>query len=723
LSSKPDSNRITKSGVFDVEKRIWVLDTLNYSIQDGYSKNYFIFNSIKNKKYGVFDSAGKIVVPLVYDDLIKVENSEDLFIIKKEKKYSFLNVKNNKKGPVYEYLADAHIDVKMKDKGNKTPIFIAKSNGKWGIIDSNDRILRPFTADYAAIMTDMRNALPKTVFLIEKEKVHAFNRNSFPRETSLLPLFQSERLLFMAHLVEDYHTIFFFKTDGQVLIPPQYKLSKKGYFIIDGDEQNRVYWDISNDKKRRKIVFPMTGKAIDFPFDFDIESASPSDKIIVVKNNKDKKNPNRYGVVDTSGHPLTLCDNYAVAIAEGSKGIYFVKHDTPKEIEEMDRTIRIGVDTLTEADKNWMLYNEKGVLLNKTPFNYPFAFNGDLGIGMQNNNFNLFKTNGEVFESNNKKIQYKNIRRDDETGFYYLFQNQGLTTTVSIKKRDGQPLLDNGRYDGAGIFYGKYALVSLAGKIGLIDSFGREIIAPQDLRTFDKGNFMDSLDIKNKILRKQVDSSEYEYSSEYMRLVSKIRPLPFHLNQNFGDIVNPDSLDINPNLRNTLWHLLLDKMLDYAIWQVGNIYYDRVNYFADKKLTYLDKNKYKEFDIISSIKATDKTFSFALRNASEIYRFHSLYLKNNRWNDLQINDLLQIQGEKRWKFNELLTRKIKALKDEEIDCSNTSAFVAQVENRFMLTKTGVDFCFDSQKQGRQFAIISLTWAELEGFLKTDGQRR
>jgi folate-binding Fe-S cluster repair protein YgfZ len=90
---------------------------------------------------------------------------------------------------------------------------------------------------------------------------------------------------------------------------------------------------------------------------------------------------------------------------------------------------------------------------------------------------------------------------------------------------------------------------------------------------------------------------------------------------------------------------------------------------------------------------------------------------------LQINDLLQIQGEKRWKFNELLTRKIKALKDEEIDCSNTSAFVAQVENRFMLTKTGVDFCFDSQKQGRQFAIISLTWAELEGFLKTDGQRR
>jgi hypothetical protein len=104
---------------------------------------------------------------------------------------------------------------------------------------------------------------------------------------------------------------------------------------------------------------------------------------------------------------------------------------------------------------------------------------------------------------------------------------------------------------------------------------------------------------------------------------------------------------------------------------------------------------------------------------SERFSFSNFYKKNNLWQELKINDLLSIQGEKYALLNGLLIQKIKALHDAEIDCRDTSIFLETVENRFLLTKDGVDFHFDSQKQGNdeKFVIVSFTWAELQPFLK------
>jgi WG containing repeat len=713
LSSKPDSNRIRKSGLFDIEKRYWVLDTINFSIDNYNSKNYIVFDLIKKKKSGVINTKGTIVVAAVYDKLISVHGSDDLFIAQKGKSYSFLNVKNAKKRPVYDYLTIGDIEVALDDKPNIMPVFIAKRNGKWGLIDSNDRVLHPFTADFASRMYDMRYHHQPAIFLIEKGRVHSFDANSFPRESDLLPLFEKGRQLFMAHLVDNYETIFFFKPDGQIVIPPQYKLPKS-YFIMDGDEQNSISWDIMDEKKQRKIVFTSTGTVINFPFNFELQYSAPWSKIMIVTNENAEIGFKKYGVVDTVGHQLTACENYGVSISEPNKGIYFVRHDKPKEAEKgISGSESIETDSLTETDRNWFMHDVHGVLLNKLPFNYPFTFKDDLSIGMQGDKFNLFKTDGTILPTNDGLIGYRNIRKDDKTGYFYLFQNQGLTTSVSIKKRDGKPLLESGRYDGAGRFYGKYALVSLAGKIGLIDSFGREIIEPQDLRTYNKGNFIDSLDIDNKVLKKQIENLEFDTDGTVKYDISeKIRALPVQFYQE-NDI---SVLDLKSNLRNSLWHLLLEKMLDEAVWRVGSIFYDRADYFAEYKMSYFNRKDYEKYKV-DTLVGTEKTLSVVFQNSYNKYQFNSFYFKNNRWNDLQINDLLQIQGEKRWQFNELLTRKIKAMKDEEIDCSNASAFIAQVENRFMLTKDGVDFCFDSKKDRGGFAIVSFTWAELEGFLK------
>jgi hypothetical protein len=121
------------------------------------------------------------------------------------------------------------------------------------------------------------------------------------------------------------------------------------------------------------------------------------------------------------------------------------------------------------------------------------------------------------------------------------------------------------------------------------------------------------------------------------------------------------------------------------------------------------------------IEIADSTMSFCLNDdtkTGKYLEFYNFYRQNNRWEELKINDLLQIQGEKRWQMNDLITQKIKNLKDQQIDCSNAAAFISTAETRWLLTKDGIDFCFDSTvSSSGNFVIISFTWAELQPFLK------
>jgi hypothetical protein len=106
-----------------------------------------------------------------------------------------------------------------------------------------------------------------------------------------------------------------------------------------------------------------------------------------------------------------------------------------------------------------------------------------------------------------------------------------------------------------------------------------------------------------------------------------------------------------------------------------------------------------------------------LRSYSNQTVFYNFYRTNNRWAELKVNDLLNIQGDNRWKMNDLITKKVKALKDKQIDCSNAEAFIKTVEDRWQLTREGINFCFESSDESYKFVVVSFTWAELSPFLK------
>ena len=294
-----------------------------------------------------------------------------------------------------------------------------------------------------------------------------------------------------------------------------------------------------------------------------------------------------------------------------------------------------------------------------------------------------------------------------------LFYNQGLIPTLILTKNDGKIVVNSGLYDGISDFYGKYALVSVAGKIGLIDSLGQEVISPQDLNT-GSINLIDSLNIINKEIEEK-----NEKENQHQRMPARDLPVEY---KDFNKKCHPDNLSLNIEQRNTLWRLMLSKSIYKNVKTASDMYIERANLKVND--FFYTRSHYTNSQIAHysiRVTASANTYAFVFSdneyfNANS-YKFYNFHYKNNRWEELQINDILQIQGDKRWLFNDLITKKVKALKDQQIDCSNTAAFVTTVENRFMLTKEGIDFCFNSTEGNEKLVIISFIWAELQPFLK------
>jgi hypothetical protein len=497
-------------GIFDAKKRRWLVDTSRkLLIGNTFSDGAFVtLRDNKTKKYGLINAHGKIIFPFIYDSLSVVSEQQQLFIARKGKVYQFLNVLNKPKRPTYECLIEIPLEHNFNGRSGDivVPVFLAKQHGKWGIVDSNDHILRPFIADYAACSGN-------NMLLVDHSIVHYFDRNSFPNEADLSSEFNSEDNKIISYsLADDAKKLFFFNQQGKIVIPPQYNLVTETFNPYSGFVTDYVL--VENAEKKRKLVSTETGNVIDFPFQYNISIALKNSKLIVVRDPKRfKKFPllsQSWGVVTTDGRQLASCNNSGIAIADAPIGTYFVRRDTPTTGFEPYYSDSKQFDTLGVADNDWFLYNLDGQLMDSTAFRFPIDFNNGLGIGMKGALFGLFRPDGATFTP----PQYKNIRRDVHTGYYYLFENQGLRMTVSLKKQDGTAFIESGRYDGVSPFYGRYALTSLAGKIGLIDSFGKEIIKPQDLVTANTINLLDSISLSYTELFRQIESLKGEERTE-----------------------------------------------------------------------------------------------------------------------------------------------------------------------------------------------------------------
>jgi hypothetical protein len=732
IASKIKFDSVTKTnsiheGIFNADTRKWLLDTSGFCINR--SPSFFLIQSYAAKKWGMMDTLGKLIVPFEYDSIITIDGQKGLFLLEKDHKHSIFEVKDGKakfRKTTYNHLSYTSLPVEHKgDLTDYVYFFIAQKDKKWGVIDADEKVLKPFEYDYATRMGTNYSEFG----LVKNNVLTQYDACSFPNESDG---FYRLQILNDFDLVGSENRSFFVNEDGKVVIPPQYEIINR--------VSNERYRLAQATTTQKKIIFLETGRIINFPFTYKIEYINEKSKIIVVRDYARTRNEGyKVGVVSTNGKVLAPCVNYNVAVGDEDAGVFFVKKDNivPKSDDE-DFQIVNSVDTLNREDKDWMMYGLDGQLLNKTPFRFPIDFNDGIGAGMQGDKFNLYRNDGTVlkpfldvkktpqnaqnmersdipntFGTEGVLLDFNNIRRDPRNGFYALFYNQGLTPTAILTDKNGETLVNSGHYDGFSQFFGKYALVSANGMVGLIDTLGREIIAPQDMRNF-KGNLMDSLELFNKkIEQDQLDDKNTD----------RFIDMPLKLYDSLS-IIMPEKFKKDATYSAVLWNLILEKHHSVMIFKANDVKIIRLRKQIDNEFSRTFMRSLLDSDdnywYVENVEIAKNTIAFTskkMNSSSNTTIFHNFYRRNDRWEDIKIQEILNLQGENRWKMNDLIIKKVKALEKADIDCSNPEAFVTRVENNFLLTPEGIEFYFISGGYNDPLEKIFITWAELKPFLR------
>lgn len=119
-------------------------------------KGDFYQNQIvcKNNKYGVIDTNGKYIVPIIYDDLERIEKFDARFIIKMNNKYGIIDHNNNLLLPcIYDSIIS-----------NKYVISVCLNN-KWGVLDNS---FKPIVSTEYEILVKDDNCYDQRPVLVSK---------------------------------------------------------------------------------------------------------------------------------------------------------------------------------------------------------------------------------------------------------------------------------------------------------------------------------------------------------------------------------------------------------------------------------------------------------------------------------------------------------------------------------------------------------------------------
>jgi hypothetical protein len=740
-----------RKGMYNVVKKEWILDTTQLALSvfqrvdtsyinhigeiiEAENPRYFIFQEPKTRKYGLLDGDATVLLPPQYDTLGVADAESHLFWYKKKKEYSILKLnETGVKRAHYDYLlpfnfpiiSHGNTDIFIDFDYKKDFYFIAKRNNKWGIIHAEDEaVVVDFDYEYAAVSSNLFYVKHQPeIYLFKNNQAYRFDVASFPMANSFKRVERHQTTMpdLTCFLVENPEKYVFLDTMGKVIIPPQYRVLETSTNSYDLTNFARVE---SADKKQ-KIILLDNARIVDFPFDYRFVAMHADGKLVIVQNEKQQKKSvgqisttitqkGKYGVVSTEGKQLLACENFSIALSDPENKAFFAKRDTPK-VGIIDVTTRICSDSLNTFDRDWLMYNAEGELINSTPFRCPIVFKNGVGIGIQGQQFGIFRSDGTRLNPNIGKKEYANIWRDYQTGLYVLYQNRGLTSTIEMMDKNAKIRVEAGRYDGISAFFGKYALVSNNQKIGLMDTLGVEIVAPKDLAEY-RENIIDSLKAAN------LGHEKADYTNRLPMF-----PITF---STWGEVgfTHPDSLRLSPMLRNAVWNLIIDNCSTTIIRQMGKQLIERPHLQTPfEGYNYALRECYENRLEIIKLKADEKFIAFVSNGGTADYFskiptvFYNFYRKNNRWERVNPLNFFKYDTKSQAGFYETIVQKIRALKDADIDCTNASTLIEQARNQFVLTGEGITIYF--QPSEKRFGTtllnkdtIHFTWAEILPFL-------
>lgn len=691
-------------GLFDPEKRQWILPCVYRKDKADFMTNHLVLTDMLTRKQGVVLPSGAIVLPFVYDTIM-VSKQSDVWAVAQNGQYQRYDLeKQALSAEIYQYLSPIHfyssnIDYqKTNYYYHELHFFVAQQNNKWGLIGIDGTVVVPFVYDYAGIVERGSN-----LALVKKNQATIFSDWLFP-----LPDLENverenvkKRSPLLSFRLEGNKTdkVFAVNADNRVLYPPQYHVVQQGAAWIL----------LENDAKEQTLLFTETEKSVPFPDKKQILWASGDCLLGILKTEGKEhldivnfKTQERYQTVRSG----------AVAI-DAKSGTYFVKTDTPFINQKLDwaNVPSISYDTFLVDDTNWKMFDATGKPLTTNTFRYPIKFINGVGIGAIDDKFGVWRADGSTL----LPPQYKNARFTSNHRRIILYENRGLKNWLQLIDLTGETLIGTGRYDGISEFQNNCALVSLGNKIGLIDTNGREIIAPMSLQN-DTHNLVDSL----VQARQRIPN---EPTTTYKR---KIMYQPINIGVFHPIAPSPDSLNLPKALRNRVWHYLLETQVETLIERANTRKIQRASFFKTYNDAKLYQEIYKNYNAtytLSHLFADSSRISFALTKDSAVNSIFKNYVKTKTgWASMRLSDILDLSKDNVLKINNLMREKIKKLADEDIDCGESTAFVGRAQNTFLAHAKGISFCFTSDKKdvgsygAFHYVPVLLTWEELKAFL-------
>ena len=696
-------------GLFDPVKKQWVLPCVYRGKETDLSLSNIVLTDTRTQKQGIIAPSGQIILPFVYDTIIAGELGETnlMWAVAQNGRYQLYDVIKQTLGKdVYQHLAPAllrNLDFGRRSNGYDTRFFIAQKNNKWGFITENGAEIVPFDYDYAGD----KSSTGYHFTLVKGNQATLFSDWFFPlpdpdKTVKRNELLTRPTLISFKLVGNKTDKVFSVNKNNRVLYPPQYRALPS---------QNNMWTLLENDAKERLLLFNETELSLPFPYKQQLLFASEKGLLGILRD----EDRHVFEVVNLKTHEKYRTISNGAIAADQASGTFFVKSDTLAVIPNLSwlDIPHLWLDTLILEDANWQMFDATGKPLTTNTFRYPIAFLKGVGIGTVGDKFGVWRADGSTVVP----PQYKNARWDANYDHIVLYQNIGLKNWVQLLNPTGKTLIGTGRYDGISEFYGEYALVSLGDKIGLVDTNGREIIAPMSLHN-DTYNLMDSL--TQSTLRSQFSIEDIEYYTHILQ------QMPISVGGSRLSSLSPDSLHLPNALRNRVWHYLLETQVQRVIQRADVFKIQRAKAFK----TY---NAYRVYQEASNYQVHTNTLQHIFVDSSHISFtlvadsaaksiFKNYFQTKTGWEQKQLSDILNLSRDNIIKINNLMREKIKVLENKDIDCGESTSFVERAQNTFLAHAEGISFYFTSGKRDNyeeygefHYVPILLNWAELKAF--------
>ena len=627
-----------------------------------------------NGKFGILDSLGKWVVKPQYDSIWQMakngafgtEKYTDLALFKKNGKCGLLCntglIKIQGKFEDLDYTDDL---MSVEENSFGTVIFIAKLNGKYGVVDENDSILLPF--EYSRIRS-WNNGLS-----LEKDGFES--EFEFENRTKIIN-YQGK-----------------FLNDGQPVI---HNLSYKSIWGMDEDKSmgynsptRYKYSYILSNGGKMGVLNQELQLILDTVYDAVFNFNQSDDGFWVMKERLDESGKKDHVKIDSLASLP-----YAVSYQVRDKIDFF---------------------KLFYQHGRWAYVNIKGKPITDTLFEFPSVFNGALARVTLNGKPYLMKKNGVVI----KGQDFDSIMYDGHKFFYFV-----KGKTKGLVDSNGN-ICASGNWDKYFGFIGQYALYFENGKPGIIDSTGKILFSAGKNEIANKSIDLKAYFNINWSLEYDHEPDRYMHSSpgksfrrnpaifdsvkdEHMKIIAGNTEMIFSFLGQYGYYAH-ELKSNNVLFRNYLFYSRINALVDNT--SVSSLYYLSFGYNSGHYCFAKTESVVKNIFGLSVIHDYDGYRKGEKGNSWEYYNY---LVEGKNLRQLYLKDLFDSTKDYAGRLKKLFPIYIKKLEDQELDCNRTGEYFETARDHFIIKEKGISFYLTAENE------LLIPYSELKDIINTNG---